>query len=96
MEKNKERTWLGPVLVVITLPVISCTTTGESVKNENTLGKQVFDENCSYCHHYPDDLKDPKEFLSRTVHKGGERMPSFAAKLTREEEEAVVDYILSQ
>ena len=64
-------------------------------KPVNTLGKQLFDDNCSQCHRYPGDLKDPREFLSEAVHKGGQRMPSFASALTETEQEAVIDYILS-
>ena len=86
-----------PVSTLTALFTVSCATmTSDTVKSENALGKKVFEENCSFCHHYPDDLKDPRDFIARAVHTGGERMPSFASTLNPEEEEAVIDYILSQ
>ena len=89
--------WLLPAIAGAALLTVSCATmTSESVKGENALGKRVFDDNCSFCHHYPDDLKDPRDFIARAVHTGGDRMPSFASTLSPEEEAAVVSYILSQ
>ncbi|WP_167367236.1 c-type cytochrome [Solemya elarraichensis gill symbiont] len=65
-----------------------------SIKStQPNVGAILFEENCQRCHRYAEDLREPKEFLKRTVHYGGMDMPSFQSVLTLEEEDALATYL---
>ena len=88
---------LPSILAILTLALLGTVSCGSapSMSASHSEGARLFEENCMHCHRYADDLREPESFLEKTIHDGGQSMPSFVGVLTEEEQHAIAVYLSS-
>lgn len=89
----KATTQLILILVLGSLILGACNIKPDSNSQRMLEGARLFEANCQHCHRYAEDLKEPLSFLEKTIHFGGEKMPSFDGVLTLEEEKLISEYL---
>ena len=85
----------GAAALVLGVGLAGCQTAQEQdvAAQDEALGQQVFVDVCQRCHRYPEDIREPRDFLETTIHRGPGRMPAVGEQLSAEQEEAVVRYL---